>query len=213
MEKLHSQQSRWWDWAAVSLHFILLQTVASRLVATTWTPFLYLIQTFTYMGFVVGTALGYSNFQRRTASWLTFFYMLILLPIQWTLVIDQQVSLEEQFLSVAGRLYFTTSDFVARRPVEDPLFFVAIMSIAFWIISSWAAFTLVRNQNYLGAVLPSAIGLLVIQNYDNSHASRLWFLAFFAFTALLLLGRLQFYKTNYRGVNGTFSFRPITAST
>jgi len=192
MEKLHSQQSHWWDWAAIGLLFILLQTVASRLLATTWTPFLYLIQTFTSMGFAVGAALGYSNFKRHTVRWLTFFYMLLLLPLQWTLVIDQDTSLEEQFLSVAGRLFFSTSEFLARRPVEDPLFFVAIMSIAFWIISSWAGFTLVRNQNYLGAVLPAAIGLLIIQNYDNSSASRLWFLAFFVFVALLLLGRLQF---------------------
>lgn len=192
MEKLPSQQSRWWDWAAIGLHFILLQTVASRLVATTWTPFLSLIQTFTYMGFIVGTALGYSNFQRRTVRWLTFVYMLILLPIQWTLVIDQQASLEEQFLSVAGRLFFTASDFLARRPVEDPIFFVAVMSVTFWIISSWSSFTLVRNQNYLGAVLPAAIGLLIIQNYEHSNAGRLWFLAFFTFIALLLLGRLHF---------------------
>jgi transglutaminase-like putative cysteine protease len=192
MEKLHSQPSRWWDWAAIGLHFILLETVASRLVATTWTPFLYLIQTITYMGFVIGTAIGYSRFQRHTVRWLTFFYMLILLPLQWTLVIDQNASLEEQFLSVAGRLFFSTSDFLARQPVEDPIFFVAVMSIAFWIISSWAGFALVRNQNYLGAVLPAAIGLLIIQNYDSSHATRLWFLAFFAFIALLLLGRLQF---------------------
>jgi transglutaminase-like putative cysteine protease len=192
MEKLHVQQPRWWDWAAVGLLFILLQTVASRLVATTWTPFLYLIQTFTYIGYIVGTALGYSNFHRRTVRWLTFIYMLIMLPLQWTLVIDQHASLEEQFASVAGRLFFSTSDFFARRPVEDPLFFIALMSITFWIISSWAGFTLVRNQNYLGAILPSAIGLIIIQNYDNGIPGRLWFLAFFAFIALLLLGRLQF---------------------
>ena len=192
MEKLHIQQSRWWDWAAIGLLFILLQTVASRLVATTWTPFLYLVQTFTYIGFIVGTALGYSTFQRRVVRLLTFFYMLIMLPLQWTLVIDQQASLEEQFASVAGRLYFSTADFFTRHPVEDPIFFVALMSIAFWIISSWAGFTLVRNQNYLGAVLPAAIGLIIIQNYDGFVAGRLWFLAFFAFIALLLLGRLHF---------------------
>src|SRR5215211_6758720 len=192
MDKLPVQQSRWWDWAAVGLLFILLQTVASRLVATGWTPFLYLIQTFTYMGFVVGTALGYSTFGRRIVRWLSFFYMLIMLPLQWTLAIDQNASLEEQLASVAGRLFFATSDFFARQPVEDPLFFVALMSIAFWIISFWAAFTLVRNQNYLGAILPGAIGLIIIQNYDSGVAGRLWFLAFFAFIALLLLGRLQF---------------------
>ena len=192
MEKPHTEKSHWWDWAAVALHFVLLQTVASRLVATDWTPFLYLTQTFTYMGFVVGTALGYSRFPRSTTRLLNFLYMILLLPLQWTLAIDQNASLEEQFLSVAGRLFFSTSDFVARRPVEDPLFFVAVMSIAFWIISSLASFALVRNQDYLGAVLPAAIGLIIIQNYDYAIPGRLWFLAFFGFIALLLLGRLQF---------------------
>ncbi len=115
MEKLHVQQSRWWDWAAVGLLFVLLQTVASRLVATTWTPFLYLIQTFTYIGFVAGIALGYSQFRRGTVRLLTFIYMLIMLPLQWTLIIDQHASLEEQFASVAGRLFFSASDFFARQ--------------------------------------------------------------------------------------------------
>ncbi|HEY3474224.1 MAG TPA: hypothetical protein VGK56_06400, partial [Anaerolineales bacterium] len=134
MEKLHVPNSRWWDWAAIGLLFVLLETVASRLVATTWTPFLYLMQTFTYMGFVIGTVLGYSTFQRRTVRWLTFFYMIVLLPLLWTLTIDQNASLEEQFASVAGRLFFSTADFVNRQPVEDPLFFVGLMSVAFWII-------------------------------------------------------------------------------
>ncbi|HEU4746519.1 MAG TPA: hypothetical protein VFS61_14855, partial [Anaerolineales bacterium] len=173
MEKLHVPQSRWWDWAAVALLFVLLQTVASRLVATAWTPFLYLTQTFTYIGFVIGTALGYSTFHRRTVRLLNFVYMVILVPLQWTLIIDQNASLEEQFASVGGRLYFSTSDFLTRQPVQDPIFFVALMSITFWIISSWAGFTLVRNQNYLGAILPAAIGLLIIQNYDGRVAGRL----------------------------------------
>ena len=191
MEKT-SAPVRWWDWASIALLFVLLETVASRLVATTWTPFLYLTQTATYIGFVVGTSLGYSRFLQRLSQWLSAIYMVLMLPLQWTLAIDQRASLEEQLLSVAGRLYFSTADFFARRPVEDPLFFVVVMTIAFWFISTWAGFALVRNQNYLNAVLPAGIGLLIIQNYDRIRPGRLWFLAFFAFIALLLLGRLHF---------------------
>lgn len=182
---------RWWDWASLALLFVLLETVASRLVATTWTPYLYLTQTATYMAYVIGTALGYSRFSQRVAQWLSFFYMIILLPLQWTLVIDQNTTLEEQLQSVGGRLFFSTADFLARRPVEDPLFFVVIMTLLFWLMGAWAGYVLVRDQNYLSAVLPSAIGLLVIQNYHASQ-SRIWFLGFFAFMALLLLGRLHF---------------------
>ena len=45
MEKT-SEQSRWWDWPAILLLFLLLQTVAARLVATDWVPDLSLIQLF-----------------------------------------------------------------------------------------------------------------------------------------------------------------------
>jgi transglutaminase-like putative cysteine protease len=191
MEK-SSARSGWWDWPAVILLFILLQTTAARLVATNWTSNLPLIELFAVMGVAIGLALGYSQFPRRTARWISFFYMLILLPLQWTLVIDQQASLEEQLASVGGRLLFSISEFFSRRPVQDPLFFIASMSIAYWAIGASAGFQLTRRQDFLAMVLPSAIGVLIIQNYDNIGSGRLWFLAFFIFVALFLLGRLNF---------------------
>lgn len=187
-----TQPSQWWDWPSVALLFLLLQTVTSRLVITSWTSYLYLVQAATLMGFVIGVAGGYSNFPRRTVRWLSFFYLIVLLPLQWTRIIDQQVSLEEQLLSVAGRLLFSISEFFSRRPVEDPLFFIALMCIAFWVLSASAGYHLIRHQNFLTIAVPSVIGILLIQNYDNGVASRVWILGFFILFALLLLGRLNF---------------------
>jgi len=186
-----SQTPRWWDWPAVLILLILLETFASRLVATNWTSFLFLGQTIIYFGSVIGMILGYTRFSLRLTRWLSFLYMVVLLPLQWTLIIDQSASLEEQLLSVSGRLLFSFSEFFARRPVEDPIFFIALVTFGFWIIGSSAGFRLVRSQNYLMAVIPSAIGLLVIQSYDNSVKGRIWIMAFFILMALLLLGRLN----------------------
>ena len=141
---------------------------------------------------MIGLILGYTQFQRSTTRWLSFFYMLILLPLQWTLIIDQRVSLEEQFSSLWGRMYYSISELIAQRPVEDPIFFVAVMSIAFWIVSASSGFSLTRYQNYLRAVIPSAIGILVIQHYDNAVPGRMWGLGIFTFLALVLLGRLYY---------------------
>jgi len=191
MKQSHAQPN-WWDWLAIALLFMLLQVFASRLVATAWTPNLYFMQTFTSMGIILGLALGYSQFKRKTTRWVSFGYMLMILPLIWTRVIDEQVEFEERLLSVGGRLLYSISEFFARRPVEDPLFFVAIMSITFWVIGASAGFNLTRRQNFLAAVLPSAIGILVIQHYYNSVPGRVWILAFFIFIALFLLGRLNF---------------------
>lgn len=182
---------RWWDWTSVALLFLMVETSASRLVATNWTEFLFLGQTLAYIGFTVGAALGYSRFKVRIARLISFLYMVIFLPLQWTLVIDQDTSLEEQFASLGGRLYFSYSDFFAGRAVEDPIFFITLITLGFWIVGASAGFWLVRRQNYLAVVLPSAIVLFVIQTYDNFGEGRIWIIAFFAFLALLLLGRLN----------------------
>ncbi|HLA07088.1 MAG TPA: transglutaminase-like domain-containing protein, partial [Anaerolineales bacterium] len=188
----------WWDWPSVTLLFILLHTVASRLVITTWTPYLHLVQTFTSMGFVIGASLGYSSLKPRTARWLVLGYMLVMLPLVWTRIIDQQVKVEERLLSVGGRLLYSLSEFFSRRPVEDPLFFVAIMSITFWIISASAGYRLTRHQNFLASALPSALGILILQNYDNAVSGRLLILALFGLVALFLLGRLNFLQDQKR---------------
>jgi len=191
-------QNRWWDWIAVLLLFVLLHTVASRLVITAWTPFLHIVQGITSTAFVIGAAGGYSNFTRRTVRWLSFFYMVMLLPLQWIKVIDEQVALEEQLTSVGGRLLFSISEFFTRRPVEDPLFFIAIVSVAFWILSASAGYHLIRHQNFLAVTIPPTLGILVLQNYDGAVSSRLWVLGFFILIALILLGRLNFLQEQKR---------------
>jgi transglutaminase-like putative cysteine protease len=185
-------QPYWWDWPAVTLLLILIYTLASRLLITDWTEYLNFTQISATFGMVIGLALGYSQFRPATARWLSFAYMVMLLPIIWIRVIDEEVAVDERLLSVGGRLVFSFGEFFARRDVNDPLFFVAIMSVVFWVISASAAFYLIRHQNFLAIVLPSAVGLLFIQHYDNLFTNRLWFLAFFTFIALCLLGRLNF---------------------
>lgn len=190
--KKQQAQLDWWDWPSIALLFILLQTVSSRLVATNWTKDLGFTQLVTSMSFVVGLALGRSNFKRGTARWLSLLYMLEILPLILVRVLSKEVDNEERFISIGGRLWHSLVEFFARKPVEDPLFFVAIMCVAFWIICASAGFNLIRHQNFLGVTLPAMVGLLVIQNYDNYVTVRLLFLAFFIFIALCLLGRLNF---------------------
>lgn len=189
---MQKTSSRWWDWASIVLLFFLVETAASRLVSTNWTKFLYLGQTAAYIGFTVGAALGYSRFSKRASRWISFLYMLLYLPLLWTLLVDQKASLEEQFLKMGGRVAAAYADFLAGRPVDDAIFFISLITLGFWMIGASAAFQLVRRQHYLAAVMPSAVVLLVIQSYDNFQQGRIWFIAFFFLLALFLLGRLTF---------------------
>jgi transglutaminase-like putative cysteine protease len=185
-------QPRWWDWTSLALLFVLLHISAWRLVATDWTENLSFVQSLTSMGFAVGLALGYSHFKPARARWLSLLYMLVLAPLAWVRIIDAHVAIDERLLSVFGRLLLSINILAAKKPVEDQLFFVAVMSLSFWILSASAGFHLARRQNFLAAVVPSAIGILVIQHYDNHTSGGIWFVGFYIFFALCLLGRLNF---------------------
>ena len=92
-------QPYWWDWPAVTLLFILVYTLASRLFITDWTPYLNFIQTSTTLGMIIGLALGYSQFKPKTARWLSFGYMVVMLPVIWIRVIDEHVVFRARHLS------------------------------------------------------------------------------------------------------------------
>ena len=198
----------WWDWVSIGLLFILLQTVVSRLIATEWTDYLNFTQTVTTMGLVVGLALGYSRFAQKTTHWISFLYITVILPLTLIRVIDKQVDLDERFLSVGGRLLNSISELFANQPIKDPLFFVSIMCLVFWITSASAGFHLIRKQNFIASVLPASIGILVIQQYDNIPPGRLWMLGFFAFIALCLLGRMNFLQNQQKWLTNRVFLSP-----
>ena len=105
--------------------------------ATTWTPFLYLTQTFTYMGFVIGTALGYSQFHRRTVRLADI--LLYADPAATAMDTGHRPEIHRSKSSspvLADVCYFPMSDFSGTPARGRPFFFVAIMTITFWIISS-----------------------------------------------------------------------------
>jgi len=181
---------RAWDWPSAILLFFLLQTAAARLVITDWTPFLFFTQTLSAFGVVLGLALGYSAFSRRAVTWLALLYSVVILPWQMTLAVDAEAPFLERLASIGGRLGFSTVQFVTRQPVEDGIFFVAFVSLAFWIVSVTSAYALARHENYLAAILPGGLIALLIQIYDFYIPVRIWGFGLYVFLSLLLLGRL-----------------------
>ncbi len=178
-----------WDWTSAVLLFFLLQAAAARLVMTDWTPYLYFTQTLSASGVILGLALGVSSFKRGTVRWLAVLYSLVILPWQMTLAVEAQAPFADRLASIGGRLWFSTVQFVTRQPVEDAIFFVAFVSLAFWVVSVSSGYALARHENYLAAVLPGGLITVLVQVYDFYIPVRIWGFALYAFLALMLLGR------------------------
>lgn len=186
--------SRRWNWPSVVLLLLMLQVATARLVITRWTEFLFFAQTLSALGLFLGLALGYSHFKRRAVILFTIAYSVILVPWQLTLAIDDEL-LSARLASVGGRLYFALVQFFQREPVQDGLLFVAFISLLVWFLSIASGYWWTRHENYLAAVLPGGIFILVIHLYDQFFGSRIWLLAVYLLLAMLLLGH-QYYLKN-----------------
>ncbi len=187
-----SFENRFWDWQAALLTIMLVQISSARLTATNWAPFLYFTQTISFLGTILGLALGYSTYNRRSTVYAILGYTAMLLPLHWLNAAERTESLSTDLLMLAARILTSLALFLRSEPVYDPLFFVVIVSIGFWIIGLWAGYNLTRHRDYLDVVLPSGLAMLIVQIFDPDKSIMIWGLALYIFVALILLGRLYF---------------------
>ncbi len=190
--------NRTWDWFAVILVILLVQVSAARLAMTGWAPFLFFTQTLSLYSTILGIFLGYSSFHKRTVGWLAFLYSIVIIPWQLTRAIDIEGTFTERLISLGGRMLISLGQFSSRRPVDDSLFFVALVALGYWIIGLTAGYYLTRHKNYLAVVLPAGLAALIVQLYDYLPPVRIWELAIYIFLALALLGRIYIKQSRTR---------------
>jgi transglutaminase-like putative cysteine protease len=187
-----SQKVRSWDWRAALLIIAIVEISSTRLVITEWVPFLYFTQTIGLMGAILGLALGVSAYSTRTILRLALGYTLILIPAQLLPAIERTDWLWQDLLSLLTRWVASLIQFIKGQPVYDQLFFTSLVTLGYWTIGLCAGYWLIRRRDFLSAILPSGLAMLIIQNFDAGQPTRLWGLGLYVFMALLLLGRMYF---------------------
>jgi transglutaminase-like putative cysteine protease len=186
MQKVSARRA---DWLSAVLLFLIIQVAAARLVTTDWAPYLYFSEILAALGTILGMALGKSQFKRRLVIEFVIGYSAIVLPWQLVKIADKNLELRDRLISVGQILYAAFIQFITRQPVKDSFFFVAFISLVFWLLGLSAGYWLIRHNNLLAAVIPSALAALLIQIYDNYHNYSSWWLAVYILLSLLLLGR------------------------
>ncbi|MFH2104460.1 MAG: transglutaminaseTgpA domain-containing protein [Chloroflexota bacterium] len=206
---MDSAPKRWWDFPSALLLIMAITVSAGRLDITEWTKYLILGLVMGVLGTILGLALGVSRFTRRAVWALSFGYTLIIIPLQLTAVVGTRILVLSDELRIVGeRLALSIAALVDRQPVEDPLFFLTLVMAGYWIIGLTAGYYLKRHANYLAAVLPAGLVMLIIHLADRSTTAYVWFLAVYAFLVLLLLGRMDYYNKRKAWVKGRFWIVP-----
>jgi transglutaminase-like putative cysteine protease len=180
-----------WDWPAAALIIAVVFTAAVRLDATGWTPNLGQVEALAVMGAILGMLLGLSNFKKYGIRRLIWAYSVAILPIYLSRIVTGEETAMGRIISLAGRLWASISLILEKKPVEDYIFFVTLMSILFWGIGIYSGYQLIRSRSILKVLTPSILPMVIIQYYDGYKAERIWGLAFYFFLGLLLTGRLN----------------------
>lgn len=167
---------------------------AWRLQSTSWVEGLEHVRNVALAGVLIGLALGQSTFTRRAAILLSIGYMLAVLGWQWLAYIElpKEMWLGEKFEILFGRLWTGVRELLAKRPVEDPLFFVAYISLPYWLGGIYSGYQTTRYANALRALLPGGVLMFLIYLNHYSLTDYNWLFAAYFFAALLLISRLKY---------------------
>jgi transglutaminase-like putative cysteine protease len=186
--------SRLWDWRAALLTLAVVEISSTRLVLTEWAPFLYFTQTMAFFGVILGLALGYSRFSRPVVVRIAAGYTVMVVHLQLLGAVERTEWWWDDIVTLFERLVYSLEQFVTNKPVYDHLFFISLVTLAYWLIGVFAGYWLTRHWDFLNVVLPSGVAILTVQAFDPPRMTRVWELGIFIFFVLLLLGRLHFLK-------------------
>jgi len=188
---------RWWDLPSVLTLFVAILMATMRLTATKWTEELSIIHLIAILGLATGLGLGMSIFTRKSSLFFAMSYGVFTLGWQLGTTLGSGIQWGERLVSILERIEISTSNLFQQKAVTDPILFITLMGLLFWILSVHAGYTLTRHGNPWQTILPTGLALFVIHVNDPYWPNRAWFLAGYIFLSLLLLSRLTFLKKQY----------------
>ena len=192
---MDKKKLRWWDFPATILLLAALEATAFRLRVTGWAPNLGIIETLAFLAGILGLALGYSSFRTWTVRIIGLVYTVFFIPLELGLLMESASKWADKLNNLYARLYYSIFDFIQNKPVQDPLLFLTVMAVFFWLIGILAGYQMTRNGKPWGALVVSGLGMLIIDFYAPYTADRDEYSAVFVFLALFLLARIYFLRS------------------
>jgi len=183
---------RHWDFPSAVFLILILLTTSLRLYVTHWALGMGTAIVLALSGAVLGLALGSSIFKPMTVFWFTFDYSIPIFILVLGAFLYDGTSWLDRIADLSNRLVHAFGLLINNQPVQDTVLFVVFMALLFWIVGLTAGYAMTRFGNFIGAVVPAGVVMVIIQLYDSSNRRSDTFLAALFFLCLLLLGRLTF---------------------
>jgi len=189
---MNRASARLWDFPSAAILVLILLTAGEGLYTTQWAHGLGTAIALALIGVMLGMALGFSQFKRAAVFWLTFGYSIPAVILVLGGFLYSRISWMERLADLSDRLVDALGLLFRSQPVHDNTLFLVFMALVFWAISILAGFALSRYGNFIGAVVPAGVVLVIIQIYDAGKGGANVILAAYLFLSVLELGRMTY---------------------
>lgn len=190
----NNRVSLFFDWPMLGLVILLMTIPGWALGSADWTDYLSVVPVVGAMAVLAGTALAQSRFSGRMAALFSTIYGVFFVVWRISLTLDTALIGREKILSITGRLGVFFSELVRSEPSRDPLMFVLVMAVLFWILGVVAAWRVFRYGGVWSAIIPPGLVVLINTYFYMDQSSIDIYLAGFIFVSLLLIMRLDLVK-------------------
>jgi len=185
---------RWWNFLSAFLLLAAFMMTALKIQSTNWTEDLYLLNWLTFIGFVLGLGIGYSQFGKSVSSIFIFLYSILIIPYAIGTTYDSGISWILRMQSLYGRAYFSLEQLVNNVQLEDSILFFIFLCLLVWFTAISGGFLLTRTSKPWTPLLVSGLTIFTSEFYDQSGNSL--YTAFFLFFILIFLSQNNFFISN-----------------
>lgn len=185
---------RWWNFASAIMLLAAFMMTALKIQSTNWTEDLHLMNWLTFIGFILGIGIGYSQFRGFISKLLIILYSIFIVPYAIGTTYDSGIPWLSRFESLYGRIYFSIEQLFNNIRIEDPILFFIFLCFLVWFISISGGYLLTRSAQPWTPLLISGVTIFTSEFYDQIGNNL--YTAFFIFFVLVFLSQNYFTESN-----------------
>lgn len=159
------REDRWWNFPLAFALLAALLITSFKIESTAWTDNLYTLKWLTLIGFLLGSAFGYSYFSESKTRFFLLIYSIIILPWSFALQYGDELTWLQRLSNVSGRFGISLGQFFNNIRVDDPILFLAFLSLVIWISAVWAGYLMTRTGKPWSPLVISAITIFTTEFY------------------------------------------------
>jgi transglutaminase-like putative cysteine protease len=185
---------RWWNFASAIMLLAAFMMTSLKIQSTNWTEDLHLMNWLTFIGFILGLGIGYSQFRGIISKLFIILFSILIVPFAIGTTYNSDILWLTRVENLYGRIYFSTEQLLNNVRIEDPILFFIFLCLIVWSTSISGGFLLTRTAQPWIPLLISGVTVFTSEFYDQIGNNL--YTAFFIFFVLVFLSQNYFTESN-----------------